>query len=459
VACGLFDIHAAEPRSRSDSEQEALMASTQLVRTSKVWAVVRVSSGNFLEMYDFMVFGYYASAIGAAFFPRGNPFVSLMLSLMTFGAGFLMRPLGAVVLGAYTDAHGRRAGLILTLGLMSVGILSIACVPGYATIGLLAPLLVLGGRLLQGFSAGMELGGVSVYLSEIASPGRKGFYVSWQSASQQAAVMFAALLGVVLNMALPPAAMAAWGWRVPLWIGCAIIPFLFRLRQSLTETDAFLARRARGATSDILRSLAANSRLVVLGTMMVTMTTVSFYMITAYTPTFGSAVLRLTSGDGLIVTLCVGASNLFWLPIMGALSDRIGRRPLLVACTLLMLATAYPTMAWLVGAPSFWKLLAVELWLSFIYGSYNGAMVVFLTEIMPVEVRTAGFSLAYSLATAIFGGFTPAISTYLIYLTGNQAVPGVWLSFAAGCGLIGALLARMQETPAGSRLPVAAPAG
>jgi len=163
-------------------------------RKSRIWAVIRVSSGNFLEMYDFMVFGYYAAAIGHAFFPSGNPFTSLMLSLMTFGAGFLMRPLGAIVLGAYTDRHGRRAGLILTLSLMSVGIISIACMPGYGTIGLIAPLLVLTGRLLQGFSAGMELGGVSVYLSEIATPGHKGFYVSWQSASQQVAVMFAALL-------------------------------------------------------------------------------------------------------------------------------------------------------------------------------------------------------------------------------------------------------------------------
>jgi len=143
-------------------------------RKSKVWSVVRVSSGNFLEMYDFMVFGYYASAIGNAFFPGGNPFVSLMLSLMTFGAGFLMRPFGAIVLGAYTDRHGRRAGLILTLGLMSIGIISIACVPGYKTIGLLAPLLVLIGRLLQGFSAGMELGGVSVYLAEIGTLAARG---------------------------------------------------------------------------------------------------------------------------------------------------------------------------------------------------------------------------------------------------------------------------------------------
>src|ERR1700731_127632 len=172
-------------------------------RKSKIWTVIRVSRGNFLYMFDFMVFGYYAAAIGNAFFPSGNPFVSLMLSLMTFGAGFLMRPLGAIVLGAYSDRHGRRAGVFLTLSLMSVGILSIPCTPGYANIGLLAPLLVLGGRLLQGFSAGMELGGVSVYLSEIASAGHKGFYVSWQSASQQAAVMCAALVGVVLNATLP----------------------------------------------------------------------------------------------------------------------------------------------------------------------------------------------------------------------------------------------------------------
>src|ERR1700726_261519 len=413
-------------------------------RSAKIWSVVRVSSGNFLEMYDFMVFGYYASAIGRAFFPNGNPFVSLMLSLMTFGAGFLMRPIGAIVLGAYTDRHGRRAGLLLTLGLMSVGIFSIACMPGYATIGLLAPLLVVVGRLLQGFSAGMELGGVSVYLSEIATPGHKGFYVSWQSGSQQIAVMFAASIGVVLNSILPPETMQTWGWRIPLLLGCIIIPFLFRLRKSLAETDEFLARKHRPNTAEIFRSLRNNWVIVLVGTFLVTMTTVSFYMITAYTPTFGNSVLHLANIDSLIVTLCVGASNLFWLPVMGTLSDRIGRRPLLIMCTILMLITAYPAMWWMARTPSFSRLLGVELWLSFIYGSYNGAMVVFLTEIMPVNVRTTGFALAYSLATAIFGGFTPALCTYLIHITGNRAIPGLWLSFAAACGLAASFLAKPQ---------------
>lgn len=391
---------------------------------SRFWPIVRVASGNFLEMYDFMVFGYFAPEIARTFFPSASSFASLMLTFMTFGAGFLMRPLGAVVLGAYTDHHGRRAGLILTLGLMSVGIVSIAIMPGYERIGIIAPLLVLAGRLLQGFSAGVELGGVSVYLAELATPGHKGFYVSWQSGSQQVAVMFAAVVGVLLHSQISPAQMSAWGWRVPLLLGCAIVPLLFLLRRSLEETEHFRARPVRPSMRDIVRSLAGNSRIVVIGMLLVTMTTVSFYFITAYTPTFGSAVLHLSGRDALIVTLCVGASNLFWLPIMGALSDRVGRKPLLVACTVLALLTVWPTLRWLVSMPTFMRLLEIELWLSFLYASYNGAMVAFLTEIMPVEVRTAGFSLAYSLATAIFGGFTPAVATYLIQRSGNRAIPG-----------------------------------
>ncbi len=404
-------------------------------RSSKLRAIVRVASGNFLEMYDFMVFGYYAAAIGRAFFPGGNEFATLMLSFATFGAGFLMRPLGAIVLGAYIDHHGRRRGLMLTLALMSLGTLSIAVVPGFSVIGAAAPLLVVAGRLLQGFSAGVELGGVSVYLSEIATPGHKGFYTSWQSGSQQIAVVFAASLGVLLNRTLTPAQMSSWGWRIPLLVGCAIIPFLFLIRRSLQETDEFARRRHHPSPSQILRATAANWRVVLVGVLLVTMTTVSFYTITAYTPTFGQKVLKLTAGESLVVTLCVGLTNLVWLPLMGALSDRVGRRPILAACTGLALLTAYPVMSLLVAAPSFGALLAVELWLSFLYGSYNGAMIPFLTEMMPAEVRTSGFSLAYSIATAVFGGFTPAISTWLIHATGNHAMPGAWLSFAALCGL------------------------
>ncbi|KAB0663099.1 MFS transporter [Burkholderia diffusa] len=419
-------------------------ATHAVAQESKVRTVFRVVSGNFLEMYDFMVYGYYASAIAKTYFPSGNAFASLMLSLSVFGAGFLMRPVGAIVLGAYIDHHGRRKGLILTLGLMALGTLTVAAIPGYATIGVLAPVLVLLGRLLQGFSAGVELGGVSVYLSEIATKGNKGFYTSWQSGSQQVAVVFAAFVGVLLNRALPVEDMTAWGWRIPFLIGCLIVPFLFLIRRSLKETDEFLAKRHRPTMGEIMRSMLENWGVVIAGMGMVIMTTVSFYMITAYTPTFGKEVLHLSSLDALVVTVCVGPSNLVWLPLSGALSDRIGRRPVLIAFTVLTLLSAYPAVLWLVADPSFLRLLAVELWLSFLYGSYNGAMVVALTEVMPADVRTAGFSLAYSLATTI-GGFTPAISTLLIHQTGNKAAPGLWLSVAAICGLIATLV--LYRTP------------
>src|SRR3984957_3981926 len=406
----------------------------------------RVASGNFLEMYDFMIFGYFSAAIGRAYFPASSEFASLMFSMTTFAVGFMMRPLGAIFLGAYIDHIGRRKGLLLTLALMSVGTLTIALVPGYESIGLFAPIVVVLGRLCQGFSAGVELGGVSVYLSEMATPGHKGFYVSWQSASQQVAVVFAGVLGYALSNLMPPDELQAWGWRIPLIVGCMIIPFIYMIRRTLQETEEFAARKHHPSPSEVYASMLIHWRIVVTGVALVLMTTVSFYTITAYTPTFGKNILKLSQSDALLVTLCVGLSNLIWLPLMGSLSDRVGRRPLLLIFAGVAILTAYPAMAWLVVQPSFVKLLMVELWLSFIYAGYNGAMVVHLTEIVPAAVRTAGFSLAYSLATTI-GGSTPVIVTYLIHETGNRAMPGAWLSVAAAIAFVGAHIAlpRMRE--------------
>ena len=413
-------------------------------RREKLKTVVRVASGNFLEMYDFMVFGYFSAAIGRAYFPASSEFASLMFSLTTFAVGFMMRPLGAIFLGAYIDSIGRRKGLLVTLSLMSIGTLTIALAPGYETIGLFAPIIVVLGRLCQGFSAGVELGGVSVYLSEIATPGHKGFYVSWQSGSQQVAVAFAGVLGYALSNFLPPEALQAWGWRIPLIVGCLIIPFIYMIRRTLQETEEFAARKHHPSPSEIYASMLTHWRVICTGVALVLMTTVSFYTITAYTPTFGKNILKLSQSDALLVTLCVGVSNLFWLPLMGTLSDRIGRRPLLLFFSGMAILSAYPAMSWLVNEPSFGRLLAVELWLSFIYAGYNGAMVVHLTEIVPVAVRTAGFSLAYSLATTI-GGSTPVIATYLIHETGNRAMPGAWLSVAAVIAFVTAWITRPRK--------------
>lgn len=407
---------------------------------SKAGMVFRVTSGNFLEQFDFFLFGFYATQIAGVFFPASNEFASLMMTFAVFGAGFLMRPLGAVLLGAYIDDVGRRKGLIVTLAIMASGTLLIVLVPGYATIGLWAPALVLLGRLLQGFSAGAELGGVSVYLSEMATPGHKGFYASWQSASQQVAIVVAAGLGYGLNQWLAPAQVAEWGWRIPFAIGCLIVPFIFFLRRSLEETAEFSSRVRRPSIKAVFATLYANAGLVVLGMLMVAMTTTAFYMITIYAPTFGKTVLQLSTSDALIVTLLVGVSNFFWLPVGGALSDRFGRKPLLATMSLVTAITAYPALSFLAQAPTFGHMLEVLLWFSFLYGLYNGAMIPALTEIMPVEVRVAGFSLAYSLATAVFGGFTPAISTWLIHVSGDKAAPAYWMIFAALCAFVATLV-------------------
>src|SRR5579884_425254 len=273
--------------------REISMTSVDRERKKKIMSIIRVGSGNFLEMYDFMVFGYYAAAIGRTFFPKESEFASLMLALATFGVGFLMRPLGAIVLGAYIDRKGRRAGLVLTLALMSIGTLSIACLPGYRLIGILAPLLVVIGRLLQGFSAGVELGGVSIYLAEIATPGNKGFYVSWQSASQQCAVIFAAVLGFILSLMFPPETMLAWGWRIPFIIGCLIIPLIVFFRTSLKETEAFASQKTHPTGREIALLVRDNWYIILLGAMMSTLTTTCFYLSTAYTPTYGKEVLHL----------------------------------------------------------------------------------------------------------------------------------------------------------------------
>jgi MFS transporter, MHS family, citrate/tricarballylate:H+ symporter len=409
-------------------------------RRAKIKAVIRVASCNFIEAYDFIVYGYYANYIAATFFPARSEFASLMLSLGTFGAGYLMRPLGAIVLGAYMDRKGRKQGLILTLGLMAIGTLSIAVTPGYATIGLAAPILIVAGRLLQGLSAGAEFGGVAIYLAEIATPGRRGFYCSWQAVSQQVAVVASALFGFALTLVVPPEQMTLWGWRVPLLAGIVAIPLILWLRNSLQETEVFKHSHHVRSMREVLRILGAHWKLVVNGIALTVMTTTSFYLITAYTPTYARQALHMGPSEVFLVTMIVGLSNLAWLPVGGILTDRFGARPLMLLVTAAAVVTAYPAMLWLIGAPSFAKLLAVLLLYSVYFGLYNGALIPLLAEIMPSEIRTTAFSLAFVTATAVFGGFTPFIATYLIELTGNRAAPALWLTFAAAISFVAAFV-------------------
>jgi MHS family citrate/tricarballylate:H+ symporter-like MFS transporter len=416
---------------------------------SRLGAILRSTSGNFLEQFDFFLFGFYAPYIAKAFFPSEDETAGLLNTFGVFWLGALMRPVGAIVLGAYIDRIGRRKGLIVTLAIMAAGTVTIAFCPTYASIGVAAPVIVLIGRLVQGFSAGVELGGVSVYLAEIATPGNRGFYTSFQSSSQQVAIFAAALIGFGLNEFVNGDTVTGLNfvlggdgfakWRIPFFIGCLIIPFIFFLRRTLEETPAFLAMKKHPSTSEVFSSAAVNWKIILLGMMLAAMTTVTFYFVTVYTPAFGKE-LKLSAQDSLLITLMVAVTNFIWNPVGGAVSDRIGRKPVLLAIAGLSLVTAYPALLWLTAAPTFGKLLAVELMFSFYFGVYSGTMLGALVEVVPAHVRTTCFSLAFALAAALFGTFTPFAATKLIAMTGDKASPGFWLMCAATSGIIAALV-------------------
>lgn len=405
-------------------------------------AIFRVASGNFLEMYDFAVYGFYAAFIAKIFFPAENEFISIMQSFLAFGMGFLMRPLGAIVLGAYMDKHGRKKGLLLTLTLMAIGTLTIAFCPGYESIGILAPIIVIIGRLLQGFSAGAEVGGASVYLSEIAPKHLRGFYVSWQSGSQQVATVFAGAIGVALHYWVGDVIMEAWGWRIPFIIGCMVVPFIFYIRRTLEETPEFEAKKhhAPKTFKAIFKNMSENYPVIISGVFFVMMTTVTFYFITSFTPHFASNILHFSKLEAFIVTAIIGLSNLFWLPVSGFIGDKIGRKKVALCMTFLGMISAYPMLNFLTHNVTFTNLILVELWFSFIFGGYNGAMICALSEIMPKHVKALGFSFSYSITVAIFGGFTAAVSTALTEWTGDPASPAFWLTFAAICSFIASLV-------------------
>lgn len=408
-------------------------------------SIFKVAGGNFLEMYDFAVYGFYASIIAKVFFPAENEFISILQSFIAFGVGFLMRPIGSLVLGAYMDKHGRKQGLMVTLTIMAIGTVTIAVCPGYESIGIFAPMIVVVGRLLQGFSAGAEVGGASVYLSEIAPKNLRGFYVAWQSGSQQIATIFAGGIGIGLHYFIGDALVEAWGWRIPFIIGCLVIPFIIYIRRTLDETPEFkdkLSKHAHKTLGAVVKNMLENYPIIILGIMFVMMTTVTFYFITAYTPTYAKNVLGFTRLDGFIVTAIVGISNLFWLPVSGFVSDKIGRKPVLLTMTFLGMISAYPMLSLLADPTtlSFTKFILVELWFSFIFGAYNGAMIVSLTEVIPKQVKALGFSFSYSIAVAIFGGFTPTVATLLKEYTGQVQSPAYWLTFAAVCSFISATI-------------------
>jgi metabolite-proton symporter len=401
--------------------------------------VLRVTSGNFLEMFDFFLFGFYATDIAHAFFPTGSQFASLMLTFATFGAGFLMRPLGAVLLGAYIDRIGRRRGLIVTLLLMAVGTVLIACTPGYATIGLFAPLLVLAGRLLQGFSAGVELGGVSVYLAEMARPGRKGFLVAWQSGSQQVAIMLAAALGFALSRMLDAPAIAAWGWRVPFFIGAGAAVIAFYLRRSLAESASAetRSRKEAGSMSALFRNHTP-AFLTVLG--YTAGGSLIFYTFTTYMQKYLVNTAHMPKETVNIVMTAVLFTYMIMQPPFGALSDRIGRKTSMMIFGGLATLCTVPLMYAIGGVTSPFAAYLLVVAALAIVSFYTSVAGIVKAEMFPAEVRALGVGLSYAVANALFGGTAEAVALtfkteghetwFYWYVTGMCALAFVTAAFA-----------------------------
>ncbi|WP_159107457.1 tricarballylate/proton symporter TcuC [Azospirillum sp. B506] len=405
----------------------------------KLYRIIQVASGNFFEAFDLVVFGTFATAVGAAFFPADNPVTSLMMALMVFAVAYVMRFAGAVILGPYFDHAGRRKGLLISLSLMALGTIIIAFTPKYETIGLAAPLLVLFGRLLQGFSIGAETGGVTAYLKEMSGRNNSALYVCWNAVCFSAATIMALSLGYLINQTLKPDQILSWGFRIPFILGCGVIPLIFYLRRSLIESEEFASSIHHPSIREVWAALAKHWRVALSGMLMSTAGSSMFYVIFTYSPIFAKEVLHMSAADSFLSTVGVTAANIVMLPLFALLSDRIGRKPILIGCGILSFVTAYPAMYMLANNVTFTNLFLVQLWFAVLYASYTSSSLVALAERVPTQIRATGYGVATTLGLAIFGGFTPFVSQYLVNATGLKASPAFWVMFVSACGILGTL--------------------
>ena len=390
-------------------------------------AVAAASIGNALEWFDLVVYGFFAVIISKLFFPAGNDTVSLLLTLGTFGVSFFMRPLGAIVIGAYSDRVGRKAALTLSIALMMTGTLIIAILPTYQSIGLAAPLILVLARLMQGFSAGGEFGSATAFLAEHV-PGRRGFYASWQMASQGLTTLLAAGFGALLTGSLSPEQMSSWGWRVPFVFGLLIGPVAFYIRTKLDETPEFLAAET---TQTPLRDTFATQKVrLVIAMGVVILGTVSAYLM-LFMPTYGVRQLGLAPSVAFSAIAVTGLIQMVFSPVAGHWSDLHGRTRIMLWAAVLLLVLVYPAFAYLIAHPSFGALIVWQIVFGFLVSGYFGATPGLLSEIFPVQTRTTGMSLAYNIAVTIFGGFGPFIIAWLISATGSKAAPSYYVIFAA----------------------------
>lgn len=401
-----------------------LTESSTIVSKRVVAATV---AGNALEFYDFITYAFFAVYIGKAFFPASTPLGSLLLSVAVFGVGFVTRPIGGILIGAFADRAGRRPAMMLTIGLITVGTLGLALTPSYASIGLAAPIIVVICRLVQGLALGGEVGPSTAFLIESAPAGRRGFYASWQLASQGMATLVAGVLGLAMTGALAPEQLQAWGWRLPFAAGLSLLPVAFVLRREMPET---LHAEAAHADNVGLRGLKKHSRTIILAVLVVMGGTVSSY-VGSYMTTYAITTLEFAPLIAMGATIMVGLATLVFALVGGIMCDRIGRKPMMLWPRIAVAVLAVPCFSLLISNPNQGMLLGVTTLLAILGAVSGGASLVAIPELLPRPIRATGMSIAYAVGVAIFGGSTQFVVTWLIGATGSALAPAWYLTITS----------------------------
>ncbi len=411
-------------------------------------AILGAIVGNMLEFYDFITYSFFAIQIGRAFFPSESEFASLMLSLATFGAGFVTRPIGGLVIGAYADRAGRRPAMILSFTMMGSAIIALALTPSYDSIGIAAPILAIVARMVQGFSLGGEVGPTTAYLMEAAAAGRRGLAVAWQPASQQIAATAGALVGLMLSAVMTSEALDSYGWRIAFLIGGLTLPFGLWMRSGLpetlhlAETGTVVAQTAGHS----LGAIRANARVLILGLLILASGTTVTY-VTQYMTTYAQNTLHVASDLAFATTVVSNGMGIVAALCGGWLADRAGRWPLMVWPQLAALLLTYPVFLWVVDARSAFALLGGLGILSLVRTIPYSVFYVALAEGLPKNIRGGAFGTLYAVAIATFGGTAQLVVTWLIHATGSALAPAWYMLFATAVGLVAMVM--MRETAPG----------
>ncbi|MGO2703920.1 MFS transporter [Pseudomonas helleri] len=429
----------------------SLTAEQQLELSSERKALRRAATasflGNFVEWFDYAAYGYLATIIALTFFPQTDAATGLLATFAVFALSFIVRPIGGLVWGHFGDKYGRRSALAWSILIMTVSTFCIGLLPGYNHIGLWAPALLLLIRLVQGFSASGEYAGASAFLAEYAPQGKRGFYTSIVPASTAAGLLFGAIFVAGLHALMTVENLHDWGWRLPFLLAAPFGLVGRYIRVSLQDSPKFLEMEKRleakecATHAPIRELLTVHRRAVVIGIGVTCLNAVAFYLLLSYMPTYLSTEMGMSESDSFIASTVSLATYIGLIFLMGKLSDRYGRKTMLVAASVLFLLLTFPLFGML-GNPSLVVILMIQIAFGAILAMNDGTLPCFLAEIFPTRVRFSGFAFSFNIANAVFGGTAPFIATWLIQLTGNKMAPAWYLLAAAAVALIAMLASR-----------------